>query len=94
MENSKWSEIRCDYLCEDPDDRFWRVDAWKTFDDWEEGVVIAYVDDLTARVVYADPEAREDEYAQAVISGKVNEIKTYLLELKLRGLPLPQFELR
>ncbi len=72
---SKWSHIKCDYICEDEDDMFWRVDAWRTNDENEEGKVIAYIDDLTGRVVYADPEARFDKVAQAVIKEKVSEIK-------------------
>lgn len=76
MDNvSKWKEIKCDYLCEDPDDMFWRVDAWVTDDGNEEGKVIAYVDDLTGRVVYADPDAKFDPFALAVIADKVDEIK-------------------
>lgn len=70
-----WSEIRCDYLCEDRDDRFWRVDAWKTDDDNEEGKVIAYIDDLTLRVLYIDPVARTDEYAQEVIRDRIEELR-------------------
>lgn len=71
----KWMEVKCDYICEDPNDMFWRVDAWKTADDWEEGKVIAYIDDLTGRVVYADPDAQWDEYAQAVIKEKQAELR-------------------
>lgn len=77
---SKWAEIRCDYLCEDPDDMFWRVDAWLTHDDWEEGKVIAYIDDMTGRVVYVDPDARWDEYALNVIAEKTDEILSGLSE--------------
>lgn len=76
MENKrKWMEIKCDYICEDPNDMFWRVDAWETADDWEEGKVIAYIDDLTGRVVYADPDAQWDEYAQEVIKKKQAELR-------------------
>lgn len=76
MNNLKpiWAEIRCDYI--DETDRFWRVDAWTTGDGNEEGSVIAHIDDLTGRVVYADPRARYDNNAQEVIKEKVNEIKT------------------
>lgn len=74
---SKWAEIKCDYLCEEPDDMFWRVDAWKT--DNDEGKVIAYIDDLTGRVVYADPDARFDEYAQAVIKDRLKDLSENFL---------------
>ena len=68
----KWKEIRCNHL--DENDLFWRVDAWKTENDAEEGEVIAYIDDLTGRVLYADPIARTDELAQEVIKAKVSEL--------------------
>ena len=67
-----YSEIRCDYI--DEEDCFWRVDAWKTDDNDEEGSVIAYVDNITARVLYIDPIARLDPYAQDVINAKLDEI--------------------
>lgn len=70
---SMWSDIRCDYL--DEENYFWTVDAWITDDDNEEGKVIAHIDDLTGRVVYNDPLARIDEYAQEIIKNKVKEIK-------------------
>lgn len=67
-----WAEIRCDYI--DINDMFWRVDAWETNNDCEEGKVIAYIDDLTGRVLYADPRAIADEYAQEVVSEMCNII--------------------
>ena len=73
MVTNGWGEIRCDYLCED--DGFWRVDAWKTSDDNEEGKVIAYIDDLTFRVLYVDPRAMTDDYAQEVINDKIANLQ-------------------
>ena len=70
---SRWSEIRCDYI--DETDMFWRVDAWTTSD---EGKVIAYIDDLTGRVIYIDPLARVDSYAQEVIKDKLSKLKGVL----------------
>ena len=70
---SKWAEIRCDYYCEE--DNFWRVDAWLTDDGDEEGKVIAYIDNDTTKVIYHDPLARTDEYAQEVIQDMIREIK-------------------
>jgi len=67
-----WGEVKCDYI--DEDDLFWRVDAWKSADDDEEGKVIAYIDDLTGRVIYTDPIARVDEYVQEIIKEKKKEI--------------------
>ena len=69
--NNRWSEVKCDYC----DDGFWRVDAWETDDSNEEGTVIAFVDDLTGRVLYNDPVARVDSLAQEVIHEKVHDIK-------------------
>lgn len=65
MSMSKWAEIRTDFV--DENDNFLRVDAWKTDDDGEEGKVIAYIDTLSGRVLYTDPAAITDEYAQEKI---------------------------
>ena len=67
-----WEEIRCNYINED--DMFWRVDAWKYGE--EEGEIIAYIDDMTCRVIYCDPLARVDEQAQEVINETVIEIQS------------------
>ena len=66
---SHWSEIRCDYM--DEETMFWTVDAWKTPDDAESGEVIARIDDLTGRVIYNEPLARVDKYAQEIINDKL-----------------------
>ena len=73
---SHWAEIRCDYI--DETDMFWRVDAWKSSNDNEEGSVIAYIDSITGRVLYTDPLARVDSYAQEVIKDKLSELKGVL----------------
>ena len=65
MSMSKWAEIRTDFV--DDDDNFLRVDAWKTDTGDEEGEVIAYIDTLSGRIIYADPDAITDEYAQEEI---------------------------
>ena len=64
-DNRHWAEIRADYI--DDTDKFLRIDAWKTGADEEEGKVIAYVDTLSGRVIYVDPIARIDAYAQELI---------------------------
>ena len=66
-----FEEVRCDYMPED--DKFWRVDAWRPGQ--EQGEVIAYVDDLTGRVLYNCPDARIDVVAQEEIKAKVGEIR-------------------
>jgi hypothetical protein len=77
---SYWAEIRNDYLCED--DKFWRIDAWETGDDSEDGKVIAYVDDLTGRVLYVNPLAIVDDYAQEVIQETVDDVNKAIAERK------------
>lgn len=72
MEKRNWVEIRCDFL--DNTDNMWRVDAWQTDADEEDGTVIALINDSTACVTYLTPLARVDEYAQEVIKDRVNEI--------------------
>lgn len=64
-----WNEIKDDYINEEG---FVCIDAWKTADDNEECSVIAYVDTLSGRIIYADSMARVDEYAQEIIR-KVSE---------------------
>lgn len=76
---SKWSEIRCDFINED--DGFWRVDAWLTDDDNEEGEVIAYISDENPDIViYHDNEARVDEYAQEIIKFMQKELMDLIRE--------------
>lgn len=67
----RWTEIRNDY----EDDGFRRIDAWKTGDDNEEGQVIAVVDMMSGRVLYNEPLARVDEFAQKIIQETVQEAK-------------------
>lgn len=69
-----FEDVRCDYI--DESDMFWRVDAW--FPESEEGMVIAYIDELTGRVLYNRPEARYDTLAQETINEKVAEITARL----------------
>lgn len=69
-----FEEVRCDYMAED--DHFWRVDAWRPAA--EQGEVIAYIDDLTGRVLYACPEARYDSAAQEIIAGSVDMVRKNL----------------
>lgn len=66
--NRIYSEVRCDH---NTGDGFWVVDAWKTSDDNEEGVVVAVINDMTGGV-YAINEI--DDLAKEVIVDKVFEI--------------------
>ena len=84
--HSKWAEIYCEFL---DDDNLWNVEAWLTFDKEEEGKVIAYVDNLTEKVVYVDPDARDDEYAQRIIAEKLEQIQDEAEEFeRMRNLAL------
>lgn len=78
--NDKWSEIRCNYL--DEKTGFWSVDSWTGSDDCEEGKVIAFIDDLTARVIYVDPVARVDSYAQRIINSKLHELESNRIRVR------------
>ena len=68
-----YKEVKCDYI--DETDDFWRVDAWKTDNDEEEGHVVAFIDDLTARVLYNGPDAMVCQNCKDVIAEKIKEIK-------------------
>lgn len=62
---SKYAEIRCDFF--DEEEKYF-VDAWKTGNDNEEGIVIAKIDLANKTVEYFDTDAKTDEYAQDVIN--------------------------
>lgn len=68
----KWTEIRCDYF--DDVDGNWLVDAWKTPEDDNGGVVIAKISE-DGQVVYLDEDAKTDDYAQEVINEKLKELE-------------------
>lgn len=63
---SKWTEIRCDYF--DEENGTYSVDAWRTYDENEEGKVIAKIDLYNQTVEYIDEDAKTDAYAQRVIT--------------------------
>lgn len=65
---SEYKEVRCNFLNEE--DGFWRVDAWKTDDDNEEGRTVALIDSTSDRVIYLDPVARYDSRVAEIIKEK------------------------
>lgn len=69
---SKYGEIRTNYT--DEDENITYVDAWKSANDNEDGIVIAKIHRNTKKVEYLDTEARYDPYAQ-------DEIKAVLTDL-------------
>lgn len=88
-DNRHWSEIKAYFI--DSNDECMRIDAWKTDNDAEPGETIAYVDTLSGRVIYANPLAGTDPYAQEVIQEvseaykKVHPYGVTELENMLRG---------
>lgn len=71
-----YSEVRNDYY--DEEDHFYRIDAWKTGDDNEDGKVIAVVHYPSADVYYIEPEAMSSPMAQEAIKERVEAIKLEL----------------
>lgn len=67
-----YAEARCDHL--DESDGFWRVDAWESGDDDEEGSVVAFVHDATGDFVICDPLARLSKLVKEAIEAKRAEI--------------------
>ena len=68
-----YAEVKCDY---NNDEGYWTVDAWKTDDPDEAGIVIAAINETTGDVFYIEPEARVSPMAQEVIKAKVAVIKS------------------
>lgn len=66
----KWKKITSDYV---DDEAICYIDAWKETE--EQGKTIAWVDTLSGRVIYNDPEARTDAQAQEVIEKVVGKAK-------------------
>ena len=69
---SKYGEVRSDYYDEIENKIY--IDAWFTYDDNEEGIVVAKVNYKTKEVEYLDDEARTDEYVQEVINDTFKNI--------------------
>lgn len=69
---SFWSEIRNSYV---DDENICHIDAWESSNDNEEGSIIAYVDMNTAKVIYINPLAIKDNYAQSIINETIANAK-------------------
>lgn len=65
--NIIYSEVKCNHH----PDGFWVVDAWKTNDQEEEGVVVAVINDVTGDCYAIKP---LDDKAKGVIDEKQTEI--------------------
>lgn len=60
-----WAKIRSDHVDEEG---ICTIEAWlEGMDTTKPGITIAYVDTVTGRVMYEDPDARIDAYAQEAI---------------------------
>lgn len=69
---SFWYEIRNSYV---DDDNICYIDAWESSNDNEEGAIIAYVDMNTGKVIYVNPLAMKDNYAQSIINETIADAK-------------------
>lgn len=69
---SRWQEIENNY--HDESDGFYRIDAWRTTNDDEEGKVIAVIDDTSGNVYCIDKLAEIDDFAQKMITERRNAI--------------------
>ena len=68
-----YAEVRNDYL--DESDGFYRIDAWKTADDDEEGKVVAYVHAASGDAVITDPLAHLSKKVKESIEELQKEIR-------------------
>lgn len=61
----KYAEVRNDYYSEQ--DNYWRIDAWETDDDNEQGKVVAFVNGTTGDVAYVDcADSMQPEVIEAI----------------------------
>ena len=72
---STWEIVTCDYFSSES--MLWHVDAWESKDD-PIGRTIAYIDEVTGRVIYADGRAQRDTLARTVIDAKLQDICPYI----------------
>ena len=68
----KFGEIRCNYF--DEDSKTWFVDAWKTANDDEVGIVVATIREDTYEVSYRRREYARDEGVLEAVREKLREI--------------------
>lgn len=72
LKPANFSEVRCDYF--DEASNWWCVDAWRTDDNNEEGVVVAHINPDTFEVDYVLPWYKEDSLIHETIKEKLKEI--------------------
>lgn len=69
---NQFSEVRCDFF--DDASGYWLVDAWRSDDDDEGGVVVAKINPETLEVAYNNPEYAKDSLVMDVVKNKLREI--------------------
>lgn len=69
---NQFSEVRCDFF--DDVSGYWLVDAWKSDDDDEGGIVVAKINPETLEVTYNSPEYAKDCLVMDVVKNKLREI--------------------
>ena len=72
ISNHTFGEVRCDYFDEEKD--VYYVDAWKTANPNEEGIVVATINSNTYEVVYTDDKYKTIPIILEVIKEKLHEI--------------------
>ena len=68
----QYSEVRCDFF--DDASGYWLVDAWKTDDDAEGGVVVAKINPETFETTYTIPLAEKDDLVREVVKDKLRKL--------------------
>jgi predicted RNA-binding Zn-ribbon protein involved in translation (DUF1610 family) len=68
----QYGEVRCDFF--DEASGYWLVDAWKSDDDDEGGVVVAKINPETLEVTYNNPDYAKDMLVKEVVKDKLREI--------------------
>ena len=69
---SRWCKTT---LMLDTSQRLWRIDAWETNGAAEEPKAVAYIDDLTARVIYVSDGAKGDRTIEKMIATAKEKIE-------------------
>ena len=70
--SKQFGEVRCDYF--DDYDGNWLVDAWRTAEDDEEGIVVAKINPDTLEVTYTDRDYAKDKLVRETVAWKLKEI--------------------
>lgn len=87
--------IDFEFKCNELDaDKFWRIDVWMPDRPDKDAAVVAYIDDLTGRVVYTDPVFKDEPKLAAIINEKVREIKEKKVLVAVNSAGVPTLRLK